>query len=69
MLTHIPYRQWCQHCVSGKAKGNPHRSAAGQIREIPTVVMDYMYLKEKPGNREEDGMPILATCDQVTATG
>ena len=69
MLTHIPYRQWCQHCVSGKAKGHPHRSAAGHIREIPTVVMDYMYMKAQPGNREEEGMPILVTCDQVTATG
>ena len=21
MLTHMPFRSWCQHCVKGKAKG------------------------------------------------
>ena len=26
MITHVPYGQWCQHCVSGKAKSQPpHR--------------------------------------------
>ena len=22
MLTHLPFRDWCPHCVRGKAKGN-----------------------------------------------
>ena len=26
MLTHLPFRSWCPHCVKGKAKGNPHNS-------------------------------------------
>ena len=69
MLTHIPYRQWCQHCVSGKAKGNPHCGAKGYLREMPTVVMDYMYMKERQREEEEGGMPILVTCDLVTARG
>ena len=69
MLTHIPYRQWCQHCVSGKAKGNPHHSAKGYVREVPTVVMDYMYMREDQREGEEKGMPILVACDLVTARG
>ena len=24
MLTHVPFRNWCTHCVAGKAKNNPH---------------------------------------------
>ena len=31
MLTHIPFRPWCQHCISGKAKGNPHKKAGEHI--------------------------------------
>ena len=58
MLTHIPYRQWCQHCVSGKAKGNPNHNAKGYVREMPPVVMDYMYMKERQREGEEGGMPI-----------
>ena len=25
MLTHLPFRSWCPHCVRGKSKGKPHR--------------------------------------------
>ena len=55
--------------MSGKAKGNPHHSAKGYVREVPTVVMDYMYMKEKQNEGEENGMPILVACDLVTARG
>ena len=24
--THIPYRDWCRHCVRGRATNRPHRS-------------------------------------------
>ena len=26
MLTHLPFRSWCPHCVRGKSKGKPHKS-------------------------------------------
>ena len=69
MLTHIPYRQWCQHCVSGKAKGNPHQKSRGYVREMPTIVLDYMYMRERQGEGEEGGMPILVAHDLVAARG
>ena len=25
MVTHMPFRSWCSHCVRGKAKGRHHR--------------------------------------------
>ena len=69
MLTHIPYRQWCQHCVSGKAKGNPHNKAGDRIREVPAIALDCMWMKGEQGVGEETGMPILVGSDMVTATG
>ena len=69
MLTHIPYRQWCQHCVSGKAKGNPHHKVGDRVREVPTIAMDYMTMKEAQGIGDDSGMPILVGCDMVTAAG
>ena len=24
MVTHIPFREWCPHCVAGKSKTDPH---------------------------------------------
>ena len=30
MLTHIPCRSWCEQCVAGKAKSNPHVKQKGK---------------------------------------
>ena len=30
MLTHLPLRSWCPHCVRGKSKGKAHRKRAGK---------------------------------------
>ena len=27
MITHLPFRSWCPHCVRGKSKGKPHSRA------------------------------------------
>ena len=46
-LTHVPFRPWCRHCVSGKAADNPHRRRQEQ-REEPEVVkasIDYGFIK------------------------
>ena len=51
MLTHLPFRSWCPHCVRGKSKGKAHRKQTGTGKEIPTVSLDYMFMH---GNQEED---------------
>ena len=52
MLTHSPYRQWCHHCVAGKARGARH-NLLRQVRKVPTRVMDYMYMRERQREGEE----------------
>ena len=48
-LTHCPPRSWCDHCVKGQSKDDPHRlvkeSAFGSS-DVPRINMDYAYLKE-----------------------
>ena len=68
--THLPFRDWCKHCVFGKAKNDPHRSSKEEGDGIPKISMDYMYLKEREheGNRPaevegEEGMPIVVIKD------
>ena len=68
--THLPFRNWCKHCVFGKAKSSPHRKADAREGEKPVVSIDYMYLherKEKGKTRwdksAEDGMPIVVMHD------
>ena len=63
--THLPFRNWCEHCVRGRAKNDPHQ-ALGEEKACgtPKVSLDYAYLKEKhEGNRPEkvegEGFPIV----------
>ena len=63
MITHLPFRSWCPHCVRGKAKGMPHRKQDNEKEhDLPTVSIDYMYfVKEVEG--QERGTPTLVMID------
>ena len=54
-LNHLPYRSWCKWCVSGKRGNTPHRFCHLSSREIPLLVANYCYLRDR---RDED----LITC-------
>ena len=60
--THLPYRSWCPHCVRGKARRGNHRRRMRRLRsKIPVISVDYMWMKGKKGEGEEDpkGNPIM----------
>ena len=42
-LTHVPYRDWCEACVRGKARENPHRRIRNDT-DMDEVEMDYLFL-------------------------
>ena len=47
---HIPFRNWCAHCVRGKSKSSGHFSAAPDAeRSKPIVSLDYAFLGIKKG--------------------
>ena len=62
MISHLPFRTWCAHCVKGKSKSKAHRRRSGE-RTIPTVSIDYTFMSEHQGESEEKGMPILVVKD------
>ena len=64
MVTHLPFRDWCPHCVRGKSGSKPHRNIQGK-HEIPTVAVDYMFMHSHQEEEEEKGMPIMVTKDLV----
>ena len=63
--THIPFRDWCAHCVRGKSKSDPHRQIVRDSNEIPELSLDYMYM-DSGNNEEQRGMPILVARDRKT---
>ena len=41
-VDHWPYRSWCEHCVRGRAVGEPHRS--GPESTVPVIAFDYLFI-------------------------
>ena len=50
-VTHYPFRNWCPHCVSGRAKSWPDGRVAPELSAngIPEVSFDYSFLRDRPG--------------------
>ena len=61
MVTHLPFRSWCVHCVKGKAKAQGHNRQGGidHDGDVPVVSIDYMFMHGKQKEGEEKGMPIV----------
>ena len=66
LLTHWPFRNWCDHCVRGRGKSGQHREVR-RGTSIPIVGIDYMWMTsedDEGGDESLRGMPILALADQ-----
>ena len=46
MLTHVPLRNWCEHCMAGKVREDAHkpRAKGDEVQEVPRVSLDYCFL-------------------------
>ena len=42
-LTHVVFRSWCRHCVSGGAREDPHRRIATHDGRTPKVMLGWMF--------------------------
>ena len=60
--THIPPRSWCPACVAGCKMEPRHMRTDEEGREIPTVGIDYCFLKKKVG-RDEPAAKVLTVKD------
>ena len=69
MLTHIPFRDWCAHCVRGRADNVHHRKSEKDDQQAPTISIDYMWMAgEGRGGEEVEGKdkgnPIMVIYDR-----
>ena len=42
-MTHIPYRNWCPHCVRGRGKDQDHRKCIEEERGLSEFSFDYCF--------------------------
>jgi len=67
--THLPYRDWCAHCVRGAGNKTPHRRKSLKTEEeedakIPRVVLNYHFMSTR--DAENGKNPVLAMKDEST---
>jgi hypothetical protein len=62
MLTHVPFRSWCKHCVAGKATMQRHHRVEKR-RGIPVIGIDYAHMGIG-GDEGGQGMPIIVMHDK-----
>ena len=56
-VTHIPYRNWCTHCVAARGRNFPHkRKEEGRGDEHPSVHIDYCFPRNEVGG---ESVPVL----------
>ena len=46
-VSHFPFRSWCEACVRGKAKANPHRKIDHTDETTPVVTVDYCFMNSR----------------------
>ena len=69
MTTHIPYRDWCPHCVRGRGLNDKHVKGRGSHGDDPhpTIGMDYGFLITKEfadtDDRDRQCGPMLVSKD------
>ena len=65
LRTHLPYKSWCHHCVSGRGVSTQHRgrSPGEDSVEVAAVAVDCCFLRNTPG---EESIPVLVMRDQRT---
>ena len=64
MLTHLPYRSWCVHCVRGKGRSMDHRRSEGE-RGVREVHLDYCFLG---GADDEKTKTVIVVKDRDSKT-
>ena len=54
-LTHLPFRNWCPHCIMGKARNIPHKKQKDKEHLVPHIHVDYGFL----GTEEDEEKMII----------
>ena len=64
-LTHVVFHSWCSHCVSGRAREDPHRRIATHEGRTPKVMLDWMLFTSD----QEPGVQLLVFVVYDLSTG
>ena len=62
MLTHVPFKPWCEHCIQGAGRGGHRRKTDPADGSLETVVqMDYTFYSRGANQHRIEGESTLVT--------
>ena len=61
-LTHMPFRNWCPHCVRGRGKEMDHKKRDAEAHSMPEYHMDYCF----PGDEDGQKLTVLTRSSRGT---
>ena len=65
---HLPYREWCRHCVRGRGRNKPHktRNLGGEEDEnkVPRISLDYFFMSKEEEIASKN--PLMVMVDEHT---
>ena len=68
-ITHLPYRSWCPHCVSGRGRCMHHQSKRdGKEENVPRVAMDYFYMHSNTDGTDDERSPSIILVNEWTGS-
>ena len=65
--THLPFREWCQHCVRGRGRNKPHKKKTEDEKEenkVSRISMDYLFMSQDEEKASEN--PLILMVDEQT---
>ena len=76
-MTHLPFRNWCKHCVLERGREEDCRQTMEEGRQVPEFHLDYMFMEdEKEGktlallvSKERETRAVLSTVVSRQTTG
>ena len=51
-IAHLPFRNWCEHCVKGKAVSHPHVTSKDHVKNAGGLHFDYWFMRDGPGSEK-----------------
>eukprot|EP00971_Amphidinium_carterae_P164678 3264733-Amphidinium_carterae.9 len=65
---HLPYRDWCKHCVQGKSRQHYHQSGGLTKQSIRQIDCAFLNLDLKNDNNKHNAT-VLTMCESTSGLG
>ena len=63
--THLPFREWCQHCIRGRGRNKPHKKKAEEKKggnTVSRISMDYFFMSKEEEKASQN--PLIVMLDE-----